>query len=74
MKVDRLLLQVVWPDGTVFKTPAGERLEVDLEGEMSKRLRAKGVGILRTTNHVEKDFREAFREALFALKDRVANP
>lgn len=74
-----LLLQIVYPDGTLFQFPGGGTLEMDLERALAERLFkkivgvenklveasvAKGVGLLRTSTQVEAAMRTSFREVV----------
>jgi hypothetical protein len=49
----------------------GDRVEVDLAGELTERVKAKGVGLFRSEAHVLADLRLAFGEMLYDLKRRV---
>ncbi len=68
-----LMLQIIYPNGEVFRLPAGGALEIDLEDQLAKRLTEK-VRFFHTANQIETAFREVFREVMFEFKDRVANP
>jgi hypothetical protein len=72
--MNHLLLQVVYPDGEIFRFRPGGALEIDLEDMLAKRLTAKGVGLFQSSAKVEAAFREAFKEVMFEFKDKVANP
>lgn len=67
------LLQVVHvPDNVVARIPGGGALEADLVDLFTRFIMSKGVGFLRTEAHVEKDVRDAIKEAIFALKAQTA--
>lgn len=70
---DYLLLQIVFPDGSIYRFPAGGTIEMEIENALAERLVAKGVGVFRNQKHVKQDFHEAFKEVMRDFKKRVAN-
>lgn len=69
-----LLLQIVYPNGEVFRMPAGGPLEMELENTLAAKLLEKDIGRMRSKAQVVEAFREAFQEVMYEFKDRVANP
>jgi hypothetical protein len=66
------LIQVVHREtGKVVSWAPGLDVEKQLVSELVDRVRAKGVGILRTTEHVARDVHAALEELLYDLKSRV---
>ena len=68
------LLQIVYPDGTVLRFPAGDPLNDPCEGEgrcvecfIIDEICKRGVGFLRSEAHV----RRAVAEAFMALKEKT---
>ena len=57
--------------GAVVEWAPGLKAEADLVAELSTRVRAKGVGVGRTSNHVILDVVNALQELLFDLKTLV---
>lgn len=49
----------------------GRSIEKELVSDIVRRLKGKGVGLFRTTSHVELDVRSAIEEAIFELKAKV---
>lgn len=66
------LLQIVRPNGTVIRLPAGGKLETDLIALCVQFITARGVGVFRTTTHVAADIRQGMAEALMAYKLEAA--
>lgn len=62
-----LMLQIVYPDGTVAKFPAGGPIETDLIELITKEIMSRGVRY-RSNSHIEKDIREGAREAILNFK------
>lgn len=66
------LLQIVDASRRVVAcVPGGGELETDLIEHCVRTILAKGVGIGRTSAHVEQDIRDGIREALQSLKDQT---
>lgn len=67
------LLQIVEAGGNrvVASVPGGGTLEVDLIDACARAIVARGVGVFRTTAHVEKDIRDGIAEAIMGLKDQT---
>lgn len=72
-RVSAYVLQVVHRGtGRVVATwPPGREAERDFIEDLCRRVREKGVGVLRTEAHVVADVRAALKEQLFALKLQV---
>lgn len=58
-------------DGKVVEWMPGREVEGELIESLCKRVKAKGVGLGRTTDHVVNDVRTAFQELLRELKFKV---
>jgi hypothetical protein len=71
MASDFLLRVVHRPSGDYVEWAPGQYIESHLVDELCNRVRAKGVGLGRTTNHVVEDVRAAITELLFELKKQV---
>lgn len=68
----RYLLQIVdREDGTVVQFEPGLRAESDIITDCVNRVREKGVGLGRTSAHVEQDVCDAMGEAFHDLKSRI---
>lgn len=66
------LIQVIHvTTGEVVRWAPGLDVEKQFETELLDRVKAKGVGVARTTSHVLQDVQEALRELLFDLKKQV---
>lgn len=66
------VIQVVHiKSGAVVQWAPGLAVEQDFEGELCRRVRERGVGLARTTNHVVEDVKQAFRELMQSLKAKV---
>lgn len=66
------LIQVVHrASGQVVEWAPGHVVEKEFEQELLNRVRAKGVGMLRPTEHVVKDVLSALEELIFDLKKQV---
>jgi hypothetical protein len=63
-----MMLQIVLPDGTPVRFPAGGVLERELVNVCTDAILAKGVGILQTQAQVEAKIRAGITEAIYALK------
>lgn len=59
------------PSGKCVDMAPGLAAEMDLLNDLCARVRAKGVGLGCSEDHVVEDVRAAFREALMALKGIV---
>lgn len=58
--------------GTIARSwQAGDRVEIDLAEDLAMRLKAKGVGLLKTEAKVLTALREAMGEMMLDLKKRV---
>lgn len=66
-----MLLQIVYPDGSLVRFPAGGDLELNLIDVAVKHILAKGVGVFRGEAHVEQDIRDGLSEAIFSLKEQT---
>jgi hypothetical protein len=66
-----MLLQIVYPDGTVVRLPAGGPLEAEMVDLLTRTIMAKGVGLFRSEAHVEQDIRSGIRDALMGLKHQT---
>jgi len=65
-------IAVIFKDtGEVVSWAPGLSVERDFEVELLNRIKAKGVGVGRTTAHVLDDVRDALRELLYDLKRQV---
>jgi hypothetical protein len=70
-----LLLQIVYPNGEVVRLPGGGNppregtLEADLIQTLTNEIVSRGVGLFRTSAHVEVDIREGIVKALQDFKD-----
>jgi hypothetical protein len=62
------LLQIVHPDGTILRGPAGEKLELDLRVALKDAILARGVGFLKTEAHVAEDIDAGIAEAFETFK------
>ena len=70
--VSEFKIQVVHvTSGKVVSWAPGLEVEKQFETELLERVKAKGVGVLRTEAHVLEDVRTALKELLFELKSRV---
>jgi len=58
-------------NGMVVEWAPGLSVEKDLETELLARIKAKGVGVGRTSAHVLEDVKAALRELLYELKSQV---
>jgi hypothetical protein len=61
-------LQIVDRSGKVAHLPGGGQLEADLIDLVTTVVMAKGVGLFKTSKHVEQDIRDGMKEALMGLK------
>jgi len=59
------------PSKSFVEWAPGRELESQIVTELCDRAGAKGVGVLRTTAHVQADIKEAFQELFLDLKKRV---
>lgn len=59
------------PSGEYVEFAPGSRVESPILEDLCSRVRAKGVGIFRTEDHVIADLQTAFRELFFELKKQV---
>lgn len=59
------------PSGQTVEFAPGLAVESQLLDELCDRVRAKGVGVGRTEDHVIADVREAFNELFHDLKKQV---
>lgn len=59
------------PSGKCVEIAPGLAAEMDLLNDLCDRVRAKGVGIGCTEDHVIEDVRAAYRESLMSLKVQV---
>jgi len=66
-----LLMQIIWPDGTVARFPAGGAFEKELVADISARLAAKKLGVFTTQAQVRDRVREAMFESFAELKERT---
>jgi len=66
-----LLLQIIWPDGTVVRSPAGGKFEKKLIADVAARVAKKKVGILTTQAQASERVREALEESFAELKERT---
>lgn len=57
--------------GKVVEWMPGREIEGELIESLCAKVRLKGVGLGRTTDHVVNDVRTAFQELLYELKSRV---
>lgn len=75
---NQFFLQIVYPNGETVRFPGGgnpprdHTLEADLIEIITKDIVSRGVGLFRTTAHVELDIREGIRKALQDFKDLTA--
>lgn len=63
-----LLLQIVWPDGTVARFHGGREVELDLRKAIRDEIMKRGVGLWRTEAHVAKDIDDGIKAAIEAFK------
>lgn len=56
---------------TVVEFEPGREIECDFIVDCVERIIAKGVGVFRTSAHVEQDVKDGIQEAIFALKSKV---
>jgi len=71
MASDFLIQVVEKSTGHCVSWAPGLEVEKQFEEELLDRVRAKGVGIGRSTTHVLEDVKLALRELLYDLKSRV---
>lgn len=57
--------------GTIINFEPGLSVEVNFIDDCVTKIIARGVGLLRTSNHVEQDIRDGIEEAILALKSQV---
>ena len=71
--VSNYLIQVVdrHTKEVIYSWLPGLEVEKQFETELCNRVKAKGVGILRTEKHVIADVLSALRELLYDLKSKV---
>jgi len=78
MAASQLFIQIVYPNGDVVRFPGGgnpprqQTLEADLIEMITKEIVKLGVGLFRSSKHVEADVREGTRKALQDFKDLTA--
>lgn len=65
-------LQIVDEQGVVVNTRAGGKHEADLVDLIVQNIMPRGVGIFRTSAHVEQDIRDGIAAAIYGLK--IKNP
>lgn len=66
------LMQILHvPTGEVVRWAPGQPVEAQFIEDLVSRVRAKGVGVGRTADHVAMDVRTAVMELLFDLKKLV---
>ena len=65
-------LQIVDANGVVIRTHAGGKHEAELNRLLTSHIVSRGVGLFRSSTHVEQDIREGISAALLSLK--VENP
>lgn len=58
--------------GDVVEWEPGLKVETDFIEDIIVRTRLRGVGLFKTTQHVENDLRVALDEAIFDLKRKIA--
>lgn len=72
MATPPFMLQIVDQDGVVIRTAAGGRHEVDFISSCVDKIMPLGVGVFKTSKHVEADIRQGIKDAIHAIK--VKNP
>ena len=65
-------LQLVDEFGTVVKTACGGKHEMDFIDICVRNIMPRGVGVFRTSTHVEQDIRDGIAAAIQGIK--VTNP
>ncbi len=67
------LIQIVrTEDGAVATLPGGGPLEANLIELIVSHIIPKGVGLFRTSHHVEKDIRDGIKDAIMSMKQQTA--
>lgn len=65
--ISRLLLQMVYEDGTICRFPAGGNIELDLIESIVRNIMSRGVAF-KTSAHIENDIRESLKKTLYDFK------
>lgn len=67
----QLFLQIAWPDGSVVRLPAGERVEQELHALIKEAILKRGVGFFRSEAHVAQDIEDGIFDALETFKASI---
>jgi hypothetical protein len=67
------LLQIIEAGGNrvVAQVPGGGALEAEIIELCTRAIVARGVGLFKTSAHVEQDIRDGIAEAIMGLKDQT---
>jgi hypothetical protein len=65
-------LQISDEHGVIIRTRAGGKHEADLIDLCVQNIMPRGVGVFRTSKHVEQDIRDGIAAAIYGLK--IQNP